>query len=61
MEGTPDKPVSDVRLFLTAEEYSIGGVQCASRATNLLVVGDDRSRHLVVDDKRQIRLVVPHA
>jgi len=37
-EGTPDKPVSDVRLFLTAEEYSIGGVQCAPRATNLLTL-----------------------
>ena len=60
-KGAADEPVSDVCLFVTAQQNTVGRVQRATCTTDLLVIGNHRAGHLVVDDERQVRLVVSHA
>ncbi len=56
-----DEEVLDAAVLLTAQEHDIGVLDGAAGAADLLVVGDDRARSLVVHDERQIGLVIPHA
>lgn len=60
-KSSADEPVSNTLLLLAAEQNAIGGVEGSSGPTDLLVIGNDRARHLIVDHERQIRLVITHA
>lgn len=53
LKRTADEPVSDVRLLFAAKKYAVSGVECPSRATNLLVVSDDGSRGLIMNNERR--------
>ena len=43
------------------QQDAVGVVEGTTGATDLLVVGDDRSGYLEVDDETEVRLVEAHA
>ncbi len=56
-----DEVVGDPGLFFAAEQDAISRGQCTPRPSHLLVICDDRTRHLIVNDESEIGLVVAHS
>ena len=56
-----DEEVLDPAVLAAPQQDDVGVFDPAAGATDLLVVGDDRSGGLVVHDERQVGLVVAHA
>ena len=55
-----DEEVLDPAVLAAAQQHDVGVLDAAAGAADLLVVGDDRARRLVVHDERQVGLVVAH-
>ena len=55
-----DEEVLDAPVLAAAQQDDVGVVDAAPGAPDLLVVGDDRARRLVVHDESQVGLVVAH-
>ena len=55
-----DEEVLDPAVLAASEQDDVGVLDAAAGAPDLLVVGDDRTRRLVVHDEAQVGLVVSH-
>ena len=60
-ECAADEKVRDFKILGPAQQYPVSGVQTAPGAAYLLIVMNDRLRRLVMNDKRQVRLVKAHS
>ena len=60
-EGGVDKIIVDGLVLFSAQKDGEGTVEFSARSADLLIIGDDVGGHLVVDDKADIALIVPHA
>jgi hypothetical protein len=55
-----DEEVLDPAVLAAAQQHDLGVLDRAPGAADLLVVGDDAARRLVVDDEAEVGLVVAH-
>ena len=55
-----DEEVLDAAVLAAPQQDDVGVLDASARTADLLVVGDDRARRLVVHDERQVGLVVTH-
>jgi hypothetical protein len=55
-----DEEVLNAAVLSAAQEHDLGALDGAAGAADLLIVGDDRSGRLVVDDEAEVGLVVAH-
>ena len=60
-KGCSSEVLMDVFVLGAGHQNSGGVVNASAGATDLLVIRDDGTRRLVMDDETEIRLVVPHA
>ena len=60
-ERRPDEVIENLFVLFAEHQKGIRPVNVSARAPDLLVVGDDIGRHLVVDDKGNVPLVVSHS
>ena len=51
----------NIDIFRARQKDSYSTIDTATRSTNLLIIGNYGSGSLVVDDKREVGLVVSHA
>ena len=56
-----DEITQDLLVLLTGHQDDVGAVDVSPCAADLLIIGDDVGRHLEVDDKRNVLLVIAHA
>jgi len=59
-EGRSSEVLVDFLVFPAGKEHPVGMVDGAPGPPNLLVVGYDRTRRLVMDDEPEVRLIIAH-